>query len=41
MKSFFAACVAVCAFAPPTAEAQSFSCRYASRADEITICQNS
>ena len=38
-----AACLfaAVVTLAPLSAEAQSFNCRYASRADEVTICQNS
>jgi len=41
MKPIFAACLMVCAFAPFSAEAQSFPCSRARTADEIAICQNS
>ena len=41
MKSIFAACLIACAFAPFSAEAQSFACSRARAADEIAICQNS
>jgi uncharacterized protein len=43
MKSVRRACLlaAVVALIPLSAQAQSFSCRYASRPDEVTICQNS
>lgn len=41
MTSVRLACLLVFALAPLSAEAQSFNCRYASRADEVVICQNS
>jgi uncharacterized protein len=41
MKSIFGACLIACAFAPFSAEAQSFPCSRARTADEIAICQNS
>lgn len=43
MTSVRLACLfaAVVTLAPLSAEAQSFNCRYASRADEVVICQNS
>ena len=42
MTSVRLACLfaAVVTLAPLTAQAQSFNCRYASRADEVVICQN-
>jgi uncharacterized protein len=40
MKPIFAACLIVCAFAPFSAEAQSFPCSRARTADEIAICEN-
>jgi uncharacterized protein len=41
MKAIFAACLIACAFAPFSADAQSFPCSRARTADEIAICQNS
>ncbi|MEA2928286.1 MAG: hypothetical protein QOG38_714 [Hyphomicrobiales bacterium] len=40
MKSVRVALLIGFSLAPCAAEAQSFSCRYASRSDEVVICQN-